>query len=109
MNVKRVIPRERAIRDVEEAVDHYSDKAGETVAFGFVGALEDVYRHIARNPAAGSPRHAHELNLAGLRCWRLKRYPYIVFYMDTEDHVDVWRVLHAKRDIPTWMGQDRPF
>jgi toxin ParE1/3/4 len=26
--------------------------------------------------------------------------PYLIFYIDRDDHVDVWRVLHAQRDIP---------
>jgi toxin ParE1/3/4 len=33
----------------------------------------------------------------------LKAYPYLVFYVESDDHIDVWRVLHASRDIPTWM------
>ncbi|RVH02752.1 type II toxin-antitoxin system RelE/ParE family toxin, partial [Sinorhizobium meliloti] len=32
-------------------------------------------------------------------------YPYLIFYRDQPDHVDVWRVLHAKRDIPQWMQE----
>jgi toxin ParE1/3/4 len=28
------------------------------------------------------------------------RADYIVFYRDTPDHVEVWRVLHGQRDIP---------
>jgi toxin ParE1/3/4 len=38
--------------------------------------------------------------LPGLRFWPLKRYPYFVFYLERETHIDVWRVLHAERDIP---------
>jgi toxin ParE1/3/4 len=32
----------------------------------------------------------------------LKGYPHLVFYafVDGADHVDVWRVLHDRRDIP---------
>ena len=42
----------------------------------------------------------HELNLPGLRSWPLTHYPYLVFYLERADHVDVWRVLHGQRDIP---------
>ncbi|ENO88947.1 plasmid stabilization system [Thauera aminoaromatica S2] len=31
------------------------------------------------------------------------RYPYLVFYVERADHIDVWRVLHGERDIPAWM------
>lgn len=35
-------------------------------------------------------------------------YPYLVFYVAGDDHVDVWRVLHAERDIPEWLGSAGP-
>jgi toxin ParE1/3/4 len=30
-------------------------------------------------------------------------YPHLIFYIERDDHVDVWRVLDGKRDIPAWM------
>lgn len=65
--------------------------------------MESAYAHIARHPATGSSRYAHELDVAGLRSWPLGRFPYLVFYVERADHVDVWRVLHAERNIPDWM------
>ncbi|MNL75670.1 hypothetical protein D3C87_2015180 [compost metagenome] len=54
-------------------------------------------------------RYAYELTLPDLRSIGLKKYSYIVFYRPQADHVDVWRVLHAKRDVPQWMqGADEP-
>lgn len=70
-----------------------------------LGLEEKAYGHIGRNPATGSPRHAHELNLPGLRAWPLTRYPHLVFYVERPDHIDVWRVLHGQRDIPAWMQE----
>ena len=103
MRAKPVIPREQANRDVEEAIEHYANDGGEQAALGFVDALERSYSHIGRHPAAGSPRYAHELDLPGLRCWSVKRYPQLIFYFERDDHIDVWRVLHGQSDIPTWM------
>lgn len=105
MTARPVIPRERAGRDVDDIIDHYLSEAGEKAALGLIDALQRAYRHIARHPASGTPRHAQELDLPGLRAWPLARHPYLVFYVEADDHVDVWRVLHAKRDIPTWMGE----
>lgn len=105
MSVKPVIPRALANRDIDQALDHYLDEGGERVGLGFIDALEKAYRHIARHPASGSPRYAQELDLPGLRAWPLKRYPYLVFYVERDDHIDVWRVLHSQRDLPTWMGE----
>ena len=105
MKNKPVIPREQAKQDVDEALACYLSEAGEAVAFRFIDALEKAYAHIARHPATGSPRYAHELNLPGLRAWSLTRYPYLVFYVERPDHIDVWRVLHGQRDIPAWMQE----
>jgi toxin ParE1/3/4 len=91
------------MRDVEDIVDHYLIEAGEKIALAFIDALERTYGHLARHPTAGSLRYAHELALPGLRFWRLRPYPYLVFYIERDDNVDVWRVLHEERDIPAWM------
>ena len=103
MKVHPIVPRERANRDIEEALARYSAEASRAVAVGFVRALELAFDHLGRHPGGGSERYAHELNLPGLRFWPLKRYPYLIFYVERADHVDVWRVLHARRDIPSWM------
>ena len=103
MTAKAVVPRDQAHRDVEEAVDHYAHEAGADIALGFVEALEAAYRWIGEYPGTGSPRYAHELDLPGLRHRSLGRFPYLVFYVERTDHIDVWRVLDARRDLPEWL------
>jgi toxin ParE1/3/4 len=103
MRVRPVVPRAQARRDIEEAIAHDLAEDSAQAAMGFVDALEQAFTHIGRHPAAGSPRYAHELNLPALRCWPLKRYPYLAFYVERDDHVDVWRILHGQRDIPAWL------
>ena len=105
MSKKPVRLRELAHRDTEAAVDYYIREAGPEVALAFVEALRIAYRMIADHPAAGSPRPAHELALPRLRSRMLKRYPYLVFYVEQDDHIDVWRVLHAHLDIPAWLRE----
>jgi len=103
--VTGIVPRELANRDVEEAIDHYLVEATAKVALGFVDELEKAYAHIARHRTSGSPRYAHQLGLADLRFWPIGRYPYLVFYVECDEHIDVWRVLHEQRDIPAWMNE----
>ncbi|MEJ5979490.1 type II toxin-antitoxin system RelE/ParE family toxin [Novosphingobium sp. PS1R-30] len=105
MTGKPVVPRELASRDVEEAIDHYGDEAGEGLALRFIDALSEAYRAIGSRPGTGSPRYAHELDLPGLRSRKMRRFPYLVFYLERDDHIDVWRVLLAPRDIPAWMAE----
>jgi toxin ParE1/3/4 len=102
---KPVVPRERADRDVNEAIDFYLSENAPEAALGFIDALEQAYRHIGRHPETGSSRYAVELSLPGLRFWTLKKYPHLVFYLERSDHVDVWRVLHAQRNIPASMRE----
>ncbi len=103
MIAKPVLPRAKARADVDTAVEYYASEAGPDVAFDFIDALEQAYAFIGEMPAAGSPRWSHELSLPGLRTIGLKGFPWLVFYLEFEAHVDVWRVLHAKRDIPAWV------
>ena len=103
MSAKPVVPRDQARRDFEDAIDYYAREAGEQIALRFIDAMERAFRAIAGHPAAGSPRYAYELDFPGLRTWPVKRYPYLVFYVEQEDRIDVWRVLHTERDIPAWM------
>jgi len=105
MTGKRVVPRDLARRDVDAAIDFYLGEAGPEVASDFIEALQRVYRDIAVHPALGSPRYAHELALPGSRSWALKGFPYLVFYVEREDHIGVLRVLHARRDIPSRMRE----
>jgi toxin ParE1/3/4 len=106
VKIKPVIRRVEADRDVAHAIDHYLGEASEEVALGFVDALERSFLHIGRHPASGSTRYAHVLELPGLRCWPVKGYPHLVFYVDRDDRVDVWRILHGQRDIPAWLRED---
>jgi toxin ParE1/3/4 len=103
MKAKPIIPRALANQDIEDAISYYLSEEAEQAALGFIDALERAYKHISRYPESGSSRYAHELDLPGLRAWTLKRYPYLVFYIERDDHIDVWRVLHGMRDIPAWM------
>ncbi|WP_129662929.1 type II toxin-antitoxin system RelE/ParE family toxin [Phytoactinopolyspora endophytica] len=99
MSPKPVIPREQADRDVDDAVTYYVKEHAQQAALDLVDALQDAYAHVGRRPGMGSPLYSHELDIPGLRTWPLARFPYLVFYVEREDHVDVWRVLHPRRDI----------
>lgn len=104
--MKVVIGREPARRDIAAAIAHYVAEASFEAAVGFADALEHAITHIGRHPSAGSPRFAEELGLPGLRTRQLKRYPYLIFYFERNDHVDVWRVLHVQRDIGARLHDD---
>ena len=100
MSRTRVVLRERADRDVDEAIAYYLQTGSPETATGFVDALETAFEHRARHPAAGSTRLGVELNIPGLRVWPVKAHPYLLLYLEHETWLDVWRVLHGQRDVP---------
>jgi len=103
--VKPLRRRALADRDIADAIDHYLNESPD-LARRFVDAAEQAFRHIQRHPGTDSSRYAHELNLPGLRSWPLRRFPYLVFYREGADNIDVWRVLHGRRDIPNRLAAD---
>lgn len=104
MKSKPVLPRQLASEDIEAAIDWYVMEAGAQAAAGFVDELQAAFAHIGRHPGSGSPRYAHELDIAGLRSWPMARYPHLLFYFEQAQHIEVWRVLHGKRDLPAWLS-----
>ena len=105
MSGKPVVLRERARRDIDEAVGHYLIEAGETVALDFIDSVEDACHRIGDHPMGGSPRYARELGTSGLRIRPVGKFPHLVFYVEREADIDVWRVPHGARDIPTRMRE----
>ncbi|MBC7163815.1 MAG: type II toxin-antitoxin system RelE/ParE family toxin [Roseovarius sp.] len=105
MTDKPVVPRDKARQDIDDAIEYYLKEAGDDVALRFIGALERAFALVSAQPLSGSLRYAYELNLPGLRVWQLREFPWLVFYLEAAEHIDVWRVLHGKRDIPGWMAE----
>jgi toxin ParE1/3/4 len=103
LKTKPVIPRAQANLDVDAAIGFYLQENAPAAASGFIDALEQAYTHIGRHASTGSPRFGQTLGLPGLRSWPLSRHPFLVFYLERQDHIDVWRVLHTRRDIPERM------
>lgn len=103
MSARPVVPRRQAQRDIDDAVDYYLAEGAGPAALALIDALEQAFGYLGRHPGIGSLRYAHELDLPGLRCWPLRRHPYLIFYVERNDRIDVWRVLHSQRDIPSWL------
>jgi len=100
---KPILRRAQAEQDITEAVTYYLEQDAPIAAERFIAALETAIKHIGRNPDFGSPRYASELGLNDLRFWKIKAYPYLIFYVELKDQIDIWRILHGQRDIPSWL------
>jgi toxin ParE1/3/4 len=98
--------RAAAERDVEDAVVYYRDEVGPQTALDFLDSLEAAITHLRDYPLTGSLRFAFELEIPNLRSWTLPRFPHLLFYVPDDNGIDIWRVLHARRDIPTFVAAD---
>lgn len=105
MAAKPVQFRDLATLDVNAAVEFYATEAGAEIAVHFVDAVEATTRRVAKRPGLGSLRFAYELSIPGLRATAVGKFPYLMFYIESDDAVDVWRLLHSSRDIPTTLQE----
>lgn len=99
-----VYRRRAALRDIDAATKFYLAES-DSVAIGFIDAVEAATDLLRDYPDAGSLRIGQESGIAELRSLRTKGYPYLVFYWVVEDDVEILRVLHASRDLPTILSQ----
>lgn len=96
---KPVIPRVRAEDDLDSACDHYFMAAGVEVALDFLHDFDRAVDHISRFPETGSPRYGFDPGLSGVRFWPMRKFPFLIFYIETEHQIDVWRVIHGNMDV----------
>lgn len=97
----RVDLRQRALDDIDAALRHYRQEGGADLGLRFVDDVEAAVTHLRRHPLTGSLRWSYELDIPELRSWPLDTFPYLVFFTVHEDRLDVWRVLHMRRDVRT--------
>ena len=96
---KPVIPRILAEEDLDKVCEHFLATAGTDTVVDFLLDFDKALAMISQFPDAGSPRYGYDAGLEGLRYWPMKRFPYLIFYMEKDHCIDVWRVMHGSMDI----------
>lgn len=89
-----------ASADLEDAAIYYRDNADEQTALGFLDEVQAAVKLISSGPGIGTLRYSYDLDIPGLRAFPIRRFDHAVFYVEDDDVVDVWRILHTRRDIP---------
>jgi len=97
--------RPAADRDLDAALAFLLQDGARAAARQLLEEFEAALFRIAARPAIGSPRYAKLL--PGLRFWKLRRHDYLVFYIEQPAWIEVLRLLHARRDIPAALRDDR--
>jgi len=99
VTARTIAPHRHAIADVHDIICYYREQAGTTVAEHFAIEIDEAYARLKQHPNIGSPRLALDLDIEGVKSWALKRFPHRIFYEVKDDHVELWRILHPRRDI----------
>ncbi len=99
MSAKPVVRRAQASADITAAVTHYLGEADANLADRFIDEVESAIGAIAEAPGTGSPRFGDMLQLPGLRSRRVAGFPFLIFYVEADRRIEVWRVLHERRDL----------
>ncbi|USJ01415.1 type II toxin-antitoxin system RelE/ParE family toxin [Xanthomonas prunicola] len=95
-----------ALRDIDEAAAGYGEQGGLALEGAFTNALESALKTLMQHPGVGSSRHAVLLRLQDLRSWPPTGFPYLIFYIECDADIVIWRVLQMQRDIPAWISDD---
>jgi toxin ParE1/3/4 len=100
--------RDRARRDLIEIFQRYTREAGVGVARRFRAQAEAAFARLASMPGMGTRYEADNPAFGELRFFPLaSRFKsYLVFYRPMPDGIEVARVLHGARDIPSILAEE---
>jgi toxin ParE1/3/4 len=95
----RILP--AAQIDLEDVVRYISiDDADAAARFRF--AFDSTARQLLESPHLGNRDEFDTDRLAGILHWRVQDFErYLIFYRSVPTGIDIVRVLHSSRDIPS--------
>ena len=96
----RVVWRQVAEQDLEDATLYIADN-NEEAATRFLDAVDKAVLNLVEMPHLGRERSFHGNRTQNMRSWFVKDFNYIIFYVPLDDGIDVVRLLHGARDLPT--------
>lgn len=85
-------------QDCRDEIRHYRREAGTRVAVKLADALEKALDELTRQPGIGSPGLGQELDVAGMRKWRIDGFPLTFWYFERETYKDVARLVGERQD-----------
>ena len=100
----QIIRHPQSRRDVDDAAVFLAEESS-AIAFRFLEAVEQTLRGLVKMPEMGALRHYQKPELEGLRMMPVRGFEkYLIFYRPTDDGIEIFRVLHASRDIGSLFG-----
>jgi toxin ParE1/3/4 len=101
MAQRKLVRRPAAQRDLAEAVRYLRKESGAAVSHRFLDEVNATFTRLRSFPNLGTPWPTTRRELVGLRRRLIPHFPYSVFYLSSDEVIELVRVLHNSRDIPT--------
>lgn len=98
--MKRVVYHRLAASEFVEASAFY-EKRCPLLGDRFVAAVDAAREKVLENPTRGRPERF------GLRSFKVRRFPYRLFYQDQEDRLWIVAVAHLSRRPGYWVRRRR--
>ncbi|HEX5444992.1 MAG TPA: type II toxin-antitoxin system RelE/ParE family toxin [Pirellulales bacterium] len=94
---RRIVLALEAEREFDAAADWYESQAG--LGAEFVTSVREALHRISDAPGAYGSVYRN------VRCARVRRFPYNVFYRVHDDRIDVIAIIHGHRDPSIWKAR----
>ena len=91
----KVVVRPEAAREIQEAFDWYEGRS-EGLGLEFLRAADACLAGVRRNPSAFQPVHEQ------VRRALLRKFPYALFHLLSEDTIVVVACFHVRRSPADW-------
>ena len=103
---RRTTRRPQAEADLTDQFVYYLTTGGAELAERFLAAVEAAAERLLETPGIGVKRSFHHPSLQGLRMHPVRGFErHLVFYRERDDGIEIVRVLHGARDIPSVMDE----
>jgi toxin ParE1/3/4 len=102
----RIYTSHQALEGTREIYNYIAEN-NVPAADAFAAALTIATDRLSERPEIGSPRYSDHPDLQGMRYFPLERYEnYLLFYriVETENVVEIVRIVHGARDLPALFG-----
>ena len=98
MSCKQIVIRSEAELDIKDAYEWYECQR-KGLGEGFLLCIEQALSRISRNP------EIYSLVYKDVRRVLIHRFPFSVFFIESEENISVLAVLHARRNPKAWKGR----
>ena len=104
---RRVVIRPIADQDIDREALQIASYSGMDAGLRFYEACDRAFALLLTQPRLGVIRDFDLPLLTGMRMWKLKGFEdYLIFYRPIEAGIEVLKVIHGSRDLPTLFAEE---